>query len=525
MKVEAANIPDELRARAQWVAWRGERRKDKVTKVPYSAASGRPASSTNPATWATFEAACKYAEMAGMDGVGYVFSSEDPYAGVDLDHGRRADGTLAPWAFAILQELDSYAEVSPSGAGVHVILRGTVGGGRKKSLPEGEGAALEMYDRGRFFTVTGDRLDFAPTQIEERGEVLTRLLAWEFGPASQAAPSVEVGSFTLRADAVPPFDKWEALKENSSKARLSWERRRSDLQDQSASGYDLSLATFAAQAGWSDQEIVDLLIAARRKHADELHLNRPDKYALTLRKARQGTAGGRAQEEAMDVLMVVREQQTNDSPEPRVPTLEEARQIVEPDDRRAAILASASVTLGANLQRLVKYRSDPPSYRLETAAGQVLLEGVANLIEHRRLRQCVAAAAGVYLKDIPKARWPVVAQALLDACEEESAGEEATERGQARAWLADYLTDRHVTEGEDVEDAVAMQQPHQREGRICVFGGDFRRWLRGNGQAQVSARAMGTTFRAYGCVPHTIPVVIDGRRTTRSVWLLPIDHE
>jgi len=150
------NFPQELIDLDQWVLWRLVRRKgdSKPTKQPHSV-TGTLASSTDPHTWAPFEAAARLFVRGGYDGLGFVFSDTDPYLGVDLD-GHYADGQLDAWALEAVQRLDSYTELSPSGTGVHVIVRAAMPGGRgrkEKSL------GLEMYDRGRFFTVTGRPLD------------------------------------------------------------------------------------------------------------------------------------------------------------------------------------------------------------------------------------------------------------------------------------------------------------------------------------------------------------------------------
>jgi putative DNA primase/helicase len=90
-----ALIPQDLRARPQWVCWKLEERGGKTTKVPYSP-NGQHAKSSDPATWTTFEEACK----ASRDyaGVGYVFSPDDPFVGIDLDDCLDTDGTVRPWA-------------------------------------------------------------------------------------------------------------------------------------------------------------------------------------------------------------------------------------------------------------------------------------------------------------------------------------------------------------------------------------------------------------------------------------------
>jgi hypothetical protein len=105
-------------------------------------------------------------ESGTYDGLGFVFSADDPYTGVDLDGVRdRETGNLTPEAWAIVNALDGYTEVSPSRTGAHIIVKGTlpVSGKRRGSI--------EAYSSGRYFTVTGDAISEA-CNIPERGEAL-----------------------------------------------------------------------------------------------------------------------------------------------------------------------------------------------------------------------------------------------------------------------------------------------------------------------------------------------------------------
>ncbi len=137
------------------MAWRWELRDGKWTKVPINPATGRRADSTAPATWGEFEQALARAEADELPGVGRVFSPDDPYAGVDFDKCvDPATGAVAPDRLAMILALDSYAEYSPTGTGVKVFLKGTIPGERRKHT----GLGIEMYDSGRFFTVTGHHL-------------------------------------------------------------------------------------------------------------------------------------------------------------------------------------------------------------------------------------------------------------------------------------------------------------------------------------------------------------------------------
>ncbi len=118
------DVPAELKSLPRWVLWRFETRDDKRTKVPYSV-SGQQASTTNPTTWSSFANACAAMERVRADGIGFVFSDDDNIIGVDLDHVRDpASGAIKPWALGVIEALQSYTELSPSGTGFHVTLRG-----------------------------------------------------------------------------------------------------------------------------------------------------------------------------------------------------------------------------------------------------------------------------------------------------------------------------------------------------------------------------------------------------------------
>lgn len=188
------NVPACLRERAQWVCWTYIFRNGKRTKCPINPATGRNASSTDSATWGTFEQALAARRAsAELAGVGFVFTAEDPFAGVDLDHC--IDVTthhIKPWSQAILHQLDSYCEVSPSGAGVKVFVRAVKSGTRCKTGYED--GAIEMYDRDRFFTVTGQRLADKPAEVEDRQDSFDGMYSRVFAkpavpPSPQTNPS------------------------------------------------------------------------------------------------------------------------------------------------------------------------------------------------------------------------------------------------------------------------------------------------------------------------------------------------
>ena len=171
--VVVSGAPEELQNVPQWVAWRfGEVRPNgKRPKEPINPHNGHKADTTDASTWATFTEANASGEMHGCDGVGFVFSREDEYVGIDLDGCIDPDtGEAAPWAMRIVEQAGSYAEVSPSGTGIKIVGRGSLPtevSGKKKE-------PVEVYQHSRFFTVTGRALD-GYSQITDVSEVAEKL--------------------------------------------------------------------------------------------------------------------------------------------------------------------------------------------------------------------------------------------------------------------------------------------------------------------------------------------------------------
>jgi hypothetical protein len=156
-------FPNELKARPQWVLWRLEAPADdptpKPTKIPFQV-GGKKASVNKPETWTTFGEVV--AHQDGYDGVGFVISEESEIFFVDLDKCVNPEtGVISAWAEGILDQLNSYAELSPSGTGLHVWGKGKLPDGRRKV------GNLEMYTQGRFGTVTGWKLDGTPSTVQE----------------------------------------------------------------------------------------------------------------------------------------------------------------------------------------------------------------------------------------------------------------------------------------------------------------------------------------------------------------------
>jgi putative DNA primase/helicase len=175
-------VPPELLGYKQWVLWRKIAVNGRVTKVPISPWSGKAAACDRPQTWSSYWHVRHAVRKYGCDGIGFVFTSSDPFCGIDLDQCRAANGIITPEARELIRRFDSYSELSPSGTGAHILIRAKVAGRGRRS------GKIEMYDSGRYFTITGKHLSGTPLSIQNRQQILDDVCAEVFAPESQTVP-------------------------------------------------------------------------------------------------------------------------------------------------------------------------------------------------------------------------------------------------------------------------------------------------------------------------------------------------
>lgn len=241
-------VPAALRMRRQWVLWRLVHKSGakKPTKVPHQP-DGAMASSTDPATWTSFEAVRAAYEGGGFDGIGFVFTAEDPFVGIDLDGCRDAvSGELEPWARAAIVRFDTYCEVSPSGTGLHLIMEGDLPLGGRKRGP------VECYQQGRYFTVTAHCPDGAPARdVMDRAAVLAAWHAEVFPPQGQSAQTASP------PPAAPPDADDDRLLERARGAKNGRKFRRL-FDDGDVTGHgshsEADLALCAMLAFWTHRD-------------------------------------------------------------------------------------------------------------------------------------------------------------------------------------------------------------------------------------------------------------------------------
>lgn len=236
------NIPEEITSLPQWVCTRGD------SKVPMKAFENEAASSTNPQTWATFDTAEEAVSRGFYDYCGFVFA-DNGIVGIDIDVGYDQDGFISPLACNIIRACGSYTELSKSGRGFHILLRGTLPFKGKNNL-----AGVEIYKSARYFIMTGDTVLYR--SIEENQEAIDFVVETYFPETRQEKET----SFNGRI--YSPI--WELPENNRIKLRPVYPR----IPDGSRNICLTSLAGMLHNIGYSKTDIYNEIMYANLTACD-----------------------------------------------------------------------------------------------------------------------------------------------------------------------------------------------------------------------------------------------------------------
>lgn len=173
MITKTENIPEELKKLEQWVCWVGS---DKIPKNPHN---GGYAKSNDPTTWASFEVACAACEKYHFDGLGFMFANG--YFGVDLDHCI----DKVDFCDEFVETLQSYAEISKSKSGIHIICKGSLPNGARRK------GGIEMYSSGRYFICTGELYNSKYREVKDCTESI-KILHSKYLPSETPKIAAEV---------------------------------------------------------------------------------------------------------------------------------------------------------------------------------------------------------------------------------------------------------------------------------------------------------------------------------------------
>ncbi len=300
VKPRIKNVPAELKQLDQWLVWRYVKRVDtqrrgeiRWDKVPFKACDGTKASSTDPGSWSSFRRAWdayldSQDRQKPFDGIGFVFTVEDPFVFIDIDDvDSLSDEEWGP-VDEFLNSCGSYTELSVSRRGIHVIALGQVPGERNRK------GKFEFYDRSRYAAITGD-VEGDNTEIRECDEALGGFYRSVFPEPEPRPPSTPASNSA-------PFDTDADLLDRARKAR-NGDAFSALYDDGDTSGHggddsaaDMALASHLVWWTGHDLDRADRLFrrsALMRQKWDERHSGDGRTYGqMTLEAANNSVQGG-----------------------------------------------------------------------------------------------------------------------------------------------------------------------------------------------------------------------------------------
>jgi hypothetical protein len=499
----------------QWVCYRA---KDKAPLSPQGdRRKGFLADSTDPATWVSFGEAVRMAAMhdpAPADGVGFVFAEDGDLTGIDLDHcGDVRRGEIAPWASSIVQRLPTYTEISLSGRGLHLYLRGKAPRSCQLENKNRPGRPCGgIYPARRYFAMT-DRVFGDVEEIREGGPALIELLEeWEHlrgGPGR-----TNYGAQDRALSPGIPFQKFEALLENETDFRRNWLHKWGS-GDLTMSGYDQRLTIIAKKAGWTDDELAGLILEHRTKWggklgkpvADDLKKAERRSYLLqTIDNAHQGASdclrGGASLKQAETRISAREAAET---------VLEEGTAIQDLKRRLGVPIAKVIIT---GVERAITYWITLEDGR------RVGLGGAADILAQPKVRARLLADTNVVMNSVKQVEWDAVVRILIGVAERE----EAADSDPVKELLSVIEEYQHNSEiypwdHEECEEAFRNGLPVTRDGSFMFTIAKFQAWSHARGHLlDLKAADFRSRLRLADWTGRDIVRRVKGKPTCRYYW-------
>lgn len=342
----------------------------------------------------------------------------------------------------------------------------------------------------RIVSITEDRYD--PSDFDAFLTVPTE------APTETAAPvSFQL---TLNPGAEPPADKFMLLAEIDQLFKLSWQQARKDFQDQSASTYDLALASRAIAAQWSPQEIVNLLIAFRRKHGHDLKL-RQDYFELTLNKAMSGKQV-QDRQSLLDDLKAGKPLPEHITKDP------------------AEILSIVSERLGVTITKFVRFLSEQNTYRMEVNGKTVDIPTIDGIESQSAFRRILLDHTDHRILKFKDDAWGNLLSTLFRAIENVTV-QAAKNQGAYDNYVEQYLTSNPgaIRHEDGWQEACLVGAPFVHKGWVWIVSNGFLKYLHTVWNERMTAAVLSVTLTKLG-YQHEQKTIKTAKvpKTSRSCW-------
>lgn len=317
----------------------------------------------------------------------------------------------------------------------------------------------------------------------------------------------KIKTLTLNENADPPAAKMVQISALFVPEFIrTWNNDRDDeLNDTSPSGYDFTLALMAAKCNWSDQEIMDLMVAFRREHGHKLHLDNKQKYVRTIIKAKN------AVQDELDTEIIEEASTLTGTP------------YEDKDTNRRAL----SSLLGINILKIIKHLTESRTYEIvvqkkDGAVNSVFMSST-QLLRYDTLEAKMLDVAGEVLKlnDKKKGGWYRVKKLIASIVEEREVPREAMPEGQLELWIQDYMKNQPIR---DKDTGAENKKPFfHTDGYWYLFADKFYEWTQGNKRNKDTKAKMCMLMRDKLKMdnPRFDAKKADGTRTSIRPWHIP----
>jgi hypothetical protein len=493
LPVNNAAIPGALKALRRWVCWSWQWDPEKDGgkggwDKPPCQVNEHPAKTNDPSTWTDYETSLAAHRAGRFDGIGIVLGDLGDgriLTGLDLDDVRDPDtGELYPWAAYAVARLNSYTDVSPSQEGVKGLGYGRLPKGRRQDQERG----VEMYDGGRYFTVTGHRLDGTPADVMERATVLAELHAELLGSDSKLSHGSSLSDRDLALAAL------------------------SGLSPSRAVGYwdwlGIGMVLHSVDQG------EDMLLAW-----DQWSRACPEKYTEAACTAKWRSFKGKG----LGIGSLIRWARLDGWTGPstsvnRAPPVSNGQHrdtppgaqkpVKHPDkwstDEIAEFPIEWLVAYGVPLKTVKKYGKVRGVYFIVLNDDtEVEIGNSAAMLTPRTVQMAIAdACGGIVIKELRRHTWAPVGQALLRMAQIIDTGTDP--KDELRSWIGRYV--RRLSQPRDdktpqqwlVEKLNDGQPMRSEDGTVYVRLAEFRSWVSHNEHIPLTAQHLATRLRQAG---------------------------
>jgi len=200
------------------------------------------------------------------------------------------------------------------------------------------------------------------------------------------------------------------------------------------------------------------------------------------------------------------------------------RRVEVSDENRIALLAELGHLLAdVQITEARRYLGDDPTFVLYTDGGVVRVGGWANVVNQTRFRGPFEGVTGEVIPPYDKAAWAQVRALILKASVDIEVHDEATEQGQVRVWVEEYLevhpaTSERAEFNEQWRDSIRMDNPFQMNGDTCITLNGTKSFIKNVIGERIDRKDLARLLRAEGWESDKVNIMDDDRRTSKRVF-------